>query len=74
LIAAAENRIRQRRKTWSVLKVEADTERVRKFYERLGYGFSGRESAAWEVDDEEGRTRMYETELVVLRKELLAGN
>lgn len=70
LIAAAEARIRTRGKPWAVMGVEVDHERARKLYERLGYLLYDREPDAWLVDDGQGGVRLYETEVLLLRKPL----
>lgn len=65
LIAAAENRIRQRGRRWAILGVEVGEDRTRRFYERLGYVAWTQRSASWETDD-----GTYHTEIVLLRKDL----
>ena len=70
LIAAAEQRIRQRDLPWAVLSVEEDNPRARALYERLGYTAWQRQRASWQYEDEAGVLRLYETELAVLRKAL----
>jgi ribosomal protein S18 acetylase RimI-like enzyme len=70
LIAIAESRIRCRGVRVAELGVEGDNPRARALYERLGYEEAGRRRASWEVDDEDGKVSVYETELVVLHKEL----
>jgi ribosomal protein S18 acetylase RimI-like enzyme len=70
LITVAERRIRERGLSVAQLEVEDDNPRARALYERLGYREAGRRSASWEVEDADGNVLLYETELVVLRKEL----
>lgn len=68
LITAAEERIRQRGKPWAVMGVEVEHERAAKLYERLGYTLFDRKPDAWLVDDGNGGVRLYETEVLLLRK------
>ncbi|MEZ4731963.1 MAG: hypothetical protein R3E79_33005 [Caldilineaceae bacterium] len=63
-------RIRARGKPWAVMGVEVDHERARNLYERLGYTLYDREADAWLVDDGQGGVRLYETEVLLLRKPL----
>lgn len=70
LIAAAEDRIRVRGLGWALLGVEADNPRARMLYERLGYALFRRQPASWEQEDENGNVSLYETEVLLLRKEL----
>jgi ribosomal protein S18 acetylase RimI-like enzyme len=70
LITTAEQRIRHRGLSWAVLGVEEDNPRARALYERLGYTAWQREYASWPEEDEAGNMRLYETELVILRKAL----
>jgi ribosomal protein S18 acetylase RimI-like enzyme len=70
LIAVAEMRMRERGVRTVKLGVEHDNLRARALYERLGYSEVGREPAAWNVDDPDGKLILYETELAVLRKTL----
>ncbi len=72
LIAQAEVRIRTRGRQWAVMGVETDQERTRKLYERLGYVLYDRKLDSWLVDDGKGGTRVYETEVLLLRKALVA--
>jgi ribosomal protein S18 acetylase RimI-like enzyme len=69
LIAIAEGRVRNRGLREAELRVEQDNPRARALYERLGYEEAGRR-ASWEVEDEDGKVGVYETELIILRKEL----
>jgi ribosomal protein S18 acetylase RimI-like enzyme len=70
LIALAEVRMRERGVRTAELGVEEDNPRARALYERLGYSEVGRESAAWNVEDADGKLIVHETELAVLRKRL----
>jgi ribosomal protein S18 acetylase RimI-like enzyme len=70
LISAAESRIRKRGLSVVRLDVEPDNPRARNLYERLGYRAAGRRSASWDVEDADGRISRYETEVVMLRKDL----
>ncbi len=72
LIAAAEKRIYSRGKRWAVMGVEIDHERARKLYERLGYSLFARKPDSWYEDDGQGGVRLYETEVLLLRKPLVA--
>jgi|GEM_PF-3031940 len=72
LIAQAEVRIRTRGRQWAVMGVETDQERTRTLYERLGYVLYDRKPDAWLVDDGKGGTRVYTTEVLLLRKSLIA--
>lgn len=72
LIAAAEVRIRARGKRWAVMGVEIDHERTQKLYERLGYTLYARKPDSWYEDDGQGGVRLYETEVLLLRKPLVA--
>jgi len=71
LIAQAEVRIRTRGRQWAVMGVETDQERTRTLYERLGYVLYDRKPDAWLVDDGKGGTRVYTTEVLLLRKSLI---
>jgi GNAT superfamily N-acetyltransferase len=70
LIAIAEARMRDRGVRTAELGVEDDNPRARALYERLGYSEVGREFAAWNVEEADGRLVLHETELAVLRKRL----
>ncbi len=72
LIAAAEARIRARGKQWAVMGVEIDHDRARKLYERLGYSLYARKPDSWYEDDGQGGVRLYETEVLLLRKPLVS--
>lgn len=72
LIAAAEARIVARGKQWAVMGVEIDHVRARKLYERLGYIQYARTPDSWYTDDGQGGVRLYETEVLLLRKPLIA--
>ena len=71
LIRAAEERIRDRGLRYAALGVEENNPRARALYERLGYAPYGSEPASWEYEAEDGSTRLYETTLTLLRKDLL---
>lgn len=70
LIAVAEGRIRERGLFVAELGVEEHDPRARALYERLGYTMARRQSASWDSEDEHGNATVYETELLILRKEL----
>jgi ribosomal protein S18 acetylase RimI-like enzyme len=70
LIAVAEVRMRGRGVHTAELGVEDDNPRARALYERLGYSEVGRESAAWTVEDADGKLILHEVELAVLHKRL----
>lgn len=71
LITAAEVRIRDRGKQWAIMGVEIDHDRARKLYERLGYTLYARKPDSWYEDDGQGGVRLYETEVLLLRKPLI---
>jgi ribosomal protein S18 acetylase RimI-like enzyme len=70
LISVAESRIRERGLLVAQLDVGDNNPRARALYERLGYREAGRRCASWDVEDADGNVSRYETELVMLRKEL----
>jgi ribosomal protein S18 acetylase RimI-like enzyme len=70
LISAAESRIRKRGLSVAQLDVEIDNPRARTLYERFGYRATGRRSASWDVEDADGSVSRYETEVLMLRKDL----
>ena len=70
LISAAENRIRKRGLTVAQLDVEVDNPRARTLYERLGYREASRQSASWHIEEPDGSTSLYETEVATLCKHL----
>jgi ribosomal protein S18 acetylase RimI-like enzyme len=70
LIGAGEQRVRTRGLAFAALGVEDDNPRARRLYERLGYQPAGRQHASWEVEDDDGVLRLYETTLTILRKRL----
>jgi ribosomal protein S18 acetylase RimI-like enzyme len=71
LIAAAEERMRERGVHTVELAVEDDNPRARALYERLGYREEvRRQTASWYVEDADGNLALYETELAVLHKDL----
>lgn len=70
LIGAGEQRVRARGLTFAALGVEDDNQRAYRLYQRLGYQAVGRQHASWEVEDDDGVLRMYETALRILRKRL----
>lgn len=65
LIAAMEDRIRERGCRYAEIRVEVTNPRAQALYERLGYVAFGEVPDAWETEN--GR---YETTLTVLRKDL----
>jgi len=73
LISAAENRIRNRGLTVAKLDVEVDNPRAQTLYERLGGPRDKPPTASWDVEDPDGRTSLYETEVATLRKGLKTG-
>lgn len=70
LMSEAERRIRKQGLQWGLLGVEDDNLRARALYQRLGYEPWKREPDSWEYEDEWGNTRIYVTQLTVLRKHL----
>ena len=70
LISAAENRIRNRGLTVAKLDVEVDNPRAQTLYERLGYREASRQSASWHIEEPDGSTSLYETEVATLCKHL----
>jgi ribosomal protein S18 acetylase RimI-like enzyme len=71
LIAQAEVRIRARGKQWAVMGVETGHKRTRTLYERLGYTLYDRKPDSWLIDDDQGGVRLYETEVLMLRKSVV---
>jgi ribosomal protein S18 acetylase RimI-like enzyme len=70
LIAALEDRIRERGLTTSCLSVEPDNLRALRLYEYLGYRQCGHSQASWEAEGEDGSTFVYQATLVDLKKDL----
>ncbi|MFF2814610.1 GNAT family N-acetyltransferase [Kitasatospora cineracea] len=70
LIGAAERRIAARGLVRAELGVEESNPRARALYERLGYRAFGRAPDSWDVEDEDGTLRRYETMCVLMRKSL----
>ncbi|GLW70946.1 N-acetyltransferase GCN5 [Kitasatospora phosalacinea] len=70
LIRAAEHRITARGLTVAELAVEDTNPRARALYERLGYRPFGHVPDAWDVEDEDGTLRWYETVCTLMRKSL----
>lgn len=70
LIEEAERRIRARGIPFAALGVEDHNVRARALYERLGYVPFGRESSAWDQEDEHGNISRYETVLTLMHKAL----
>lgn len=68
LVAAAERRIQERGRRWSVIGVDLAESRPRALYERLGYEFVRYEQDSWEVEDEAGQVSTYHADVVLLRK------
>jgi ribosomal protein S18 acetylase RimI-like enzyme len=70
LIAGLENRIWRRglRSAW--LGVEVTNPRARSLYERLGYEPFAEEIDGWEAQREDGSIYWYETEIILLRRQL----
>ncbi|MFC8721969.1 GNAT family N-acetyltransferase [Kitasatospora sp. NPDC057198] len=70
LIRSAEQRITARGLTAAELGVEESNPRARALYERLGYRAFGRAPDAWDVEDEDGTLRRYETMCTLMRRQL----
>lgn len=70
LIAALEARAQSRGHQAVGLGVEESNPRALALYERLGYQPYGRERSGWEQQNEAGRTYWYETELILMRREI----
>ncbi len=70
LIQAAEQRIRGRGLGRAELAVEESNPRARVLYERLGYAEFDRETQGWDDQTEEGYFVRYETQCILMRKEL----
>lgn len=70
LIAAAEQRIRDRGRRRAELSVEEDNLRARALYERLGYAAYGLETQAWDEQGPGGVVRRHEAVCTLMRKEL----
>lgn len=70
LIAGLEDRIRRRglRSAW--LGVEVTNPRARSLYERLGYEPFAEEIDGWEAQREDGSIYWYETEIILMRRQL----
>jgi len=70
LIGAGEQRVRARGLAFAALGVEDNNPRARRLYQRLGYQAAGCQHASWEIEDDDGTLRLYETTLTILRKRL----
>lgn len=70
LMAAAEERIRDRGRPAAQLSVENDNPRARALYERLGYAGCGEETAEWDEDQPDGTVTRYRTICTMMRKPL----
>jgi ribosomal protein S18 acetylase RimI-like enzyme len=70
LLAAAEDRIRDRGRQAAELGVENDNTRARALYERLGYVAYGEESAEWDEDQPDGTGTGHRTICTMMRKQL----
>ena len=70
IIEAAEARIRQHGQHMAIMGVEDSNPRARALYERLGYKPTGREKVSWTETNEKGEPYLFETEVVVLSKDL----
>lgn len=70
LIHAAEQRIRARGLKRSELGVDERIPRPRGLYERLGYAAYGREPGAWDQKTQDGSITLYETTIILMRKDL----
>ncbi len=73
LIAEAENRIARRGLSRAVIGVEDHNVRAQALYERLGYRVFGHERDSWEVEGDDGATRVHVTECTLLEKRLRLG-
>jgi ribosomal protein S18 acetylase RimI-like enzyme len=72
LIRALEDRVRRRGLDHAWLGVETDNPDAQRLYERLGYREFDRTAGGWEAQRPDGTTFWYETELVLLRRDLTA--
>ena len=70
LIQTMEDRMRARGFKRAMVGVEHNNPRARLLYERLGYKTCGTEHASWERLDEHGHRFLYETEVILLDKQL----
>lgn len=70
LISEAERRIGERGRHLATLGVDVADARARALYERLGYHVYGRAPDSWERLDDEGKTYLYETEVLRMKKGL----
>jgi ribosomal protein S18 acetylase RimI-like enzyme len=70
LMAAAEERIRDRARGYAELTVEHDNARARALYERLGYAAYGDEAEEWDDDQPDGSVVRYRTMCTMMRKRL----
>ena len=62
--------MRARGRRVAALSVEVDNPRALALYERLGYRGVGRRTTGWEVDEPDGTTGWYSTEVLDMEKPL----
>jgi ribosomal protein S18 acetylase RimI-like enzyme len=70
LMAAGEQRIRDRGLTWAKLSVEVDNPAARAMYERLGYKPRGEGEESWEKTGPDGQAFLYVCQVTHMRKRL----
>lgn len=70
VIGALEERITARGRTVATLKVEAENDRARALYTRLGYRIVRTSVESWEVDEGDGTIANYSTDCLVMRHDL----
>lgn len=70
LMNAAESCIRARNKKVAVLGVETINVRAKALYDRLGYVPRHTEKQGWDSVDKDGKTFYYETDVLIMSKEL----
>lgn len=71
LVAAGEQRIRDRGLELAEIGVEQDNPRARALYERLGYVAYDSELAGWDEEGPDGEVRRRETMCILMRKHLV---
>ena len=71
LIAALEQKAKDRGLHEAIIGVESDNPRARALYERLGYRACGHEQDTWQEIDNEGRPYTYHAEVDLLQKSLI---
>jgi ribosomal protein S18 acetylase RimI-like enzyme len=70
LMAAGEQRIRDRGLSWATLSVEVDNHDARAVYERLGYEICGEGEESWQKTGPAGRAVLYVCRVTHMRKRL----